>query len=148
MSILATVSTILKPVAGLISEFITDKDALHKINGELAAAQIGLQGEFIQLEAKALEAKQAIIVAETQSDSWITVNWRPMTMLTFVGLVVAKWLGYTAPGISAAMELELMSLIQIGLGGYVVGRSAEKIVRQLASIIGKKKRSYAPTEGR
>jgi hypothetical protein len=50
-------------------------------------------------------------------------------MLTFVGLVVAKWLGFTDAGVTEAVEMELMQLIQIGLGGYIVGRSGEKIAK-------------------
>ena len=37
--------------------------------------------------------------------------------------------GFTAPGISQEVEMQLMTLIQIGLGGYIVGRSAEKIAK-------------------
>ena len=55
-------------------------------------------------------------------------NWRPITMLVFVGLVVARWLGYAAEGMTEAEYLSIYDLIKIGLGGYVVGRSAEKIV--------------------
>jgi hypothetical protein len=58
-------------------------------------------------------------------------------MMTFVGLVVAKWLGFTAPGVSEAIELELMTLIQIGLGGYVGGRTIEKIAPAIAAAVKK-----------
>jgi hypothetical protein len=47
-------------------------------------------------------------------------------MLTFLGLIVAKWLGWTAPGITEALELKVFDIIEIGLGGYVIGRSLEK----------------------
>lgn len=51
-------------------------------------------------------------------------------MLTFVALVVAKWLGFTDGGVTEAVELELMRLIQMGLGGYVIGRSVEKGIKE------------------
>jgi hypothetical protein len=53
-------------------------------------------------------------------------------MLTFTALIVALWLGYSAPGISEAEVLKLWDIVQLGLGGYVIGRSAEKIVPQIA----------------
>ena len=48
-------------------------------------------------------------------------------MLVFVGLICAHWFGFTPDNLSEAEILELMDLVQIGLGGYVLGRSAESI---------------------
>ena len=71
-----------------------------------------------------------VVLAEAQGHSWLQRNWRPVTMLTFVALVAAKWLGFTAPGVTEAVEMELMRLIQLGLGGYIVGRSVEKGIKE------------------
>jgi hypothetical protein len=53
-------------------------------------------------------------------------------MLVLTSLIVARWLGYSAPGISEAEALKLWSIVEIGLGGYVIGRSAEKIAPMVA----------------
>lgn len=83
--------------------------------------------------ANAIEQAAADIVkAEAQSQHWLAANWRPLTMLVFVGLIVARWTGYTAPGMTEAEYLSVYDLIKIGLGGYVIGRSAEKIVPMVA----------------
>lgn len=99
------------------------------------------QSQLMQYQVEAfkteINAQKDVIIAEASSDSWITKNWRPLTMLTFVGLLVAKWLGYTAPGITEAEQLALMEIIKYGLSGYVVGRSAEKIAPQLAGMFNK-----------
>ncbi len=58
-------------------------------------------------------------------------------MLTFVGLIVARWLGFAAPNLSEAEALKLWGIIEIGLGGYVVGRLAEKIIPSLWSAVKK-----------
>ncbi len=52
-------------------------------------------------------------------------------MLTFMSLIAARWMGWTAPGMSESEYLSLYDLMKIGLGGYVVGRSAEKIAPAL-----------------
>ena len=52
-------------------------------------------------------------------------------MLTFVALIVARWLGWSAPGLAEAEALKLWDIVEIGLGGYVIGRSAEKILPAL-----------------
>jgi len=132
------VTGLFKPAADLVGELIEDKDKANQIRASLAMAQHSITSEVIQLEGKVVKAKADIIVAEATSESWITSNWRPVTMLTFVFLVVLKWLGFTAGNISEALELELMSLIQIGLGGYVVGRSLEKVGPSIAAVFSRK----------
>ena len=54
-------------------------------------------------------------------------------MLTFLALIVNHWLGIYPTNVTEAQSLELMSIIKIGLGGYVIGRSAEKIAPQFAN---------------
>jgi len=77
-----------------------------------------------------------IIKAEAQSEHWLAACWRPILMLTFGGLIVARWLGWSAPGISEAEVLKLWDIVQLGLGGYVIGRSIEKVAPQVAQAIG------------
>ena len=48
-------------------------------------------------------------------------------MLTFVGLIVAHWLGFTPDNLPSEQVMALLDIVKIGLGGYVVGRSAEKV---------------------
>lgn len=74
------------------------------------------------------EAAQTVRT-EIQGESWLQRSWRPITMLTFLVCIVGFWFGLTGP-LSASAVDAMFSLVQIGLGGYVVGRSAEKIVRE------------------
>ena len=53
-------------------------------------------------------------------------NWRPITMLTFLALVVLNSFGL----LKIELADEAWTLLQIGLGGYVAGRSAEKMTQQ------------------
>jgi hypothetical protein len=96
-----------------------------------------LQLAMMQQSAALDQAAASIISDEAKGESWLQRSWRPLTMMTFVGLVVAKWLGFTAPGVSEAIELELMTLIQIGLGGYVGGRTVEKVAPVIAAALKK-----------
>jgi hypothetical protein len=63
-------------------------------------------------------------------------TWRPLTMLVFVALIVCRWLGFVRPDISEAEVLAMWSVVQYAMGGYVVGRSLEKIAPVVASAIG------------
>jgi hypothetical protein len=88
--------------------------------------------------ALAIYAGQAEIVkAEAQSEHWLAACWRPILMLTFGGLIVARWLGWSAPNITEAEVLKLWSIVELGLGGYVIGRSVEKVVPAIAGALKK-----------
>lgn len=113
------VTALLPTLAKVIDKAIPDKDLAKKIETEV-------QKELITNSHSEFQAAAKIVLAEAQG-SWIKGNWRPLTMLTFVGLICAHWLGFTPENLTEAEVLELMQLVQIGLGGYVVGRSAEKI---------------------
>jgi hypothetical protein len=79
-----------------------------------------------------------IVKTEAQSESWLASSWRPILMLTFGALIVARWFGWAAPNLSEAEYLKLWSIVELGLGGYVIGRSAEKIIPSMAAAISKK----------
>lgn len=84
------------------------------------------------VESSLVKSKELQDSVYTQTkESWLTKNWRPVTMLAFTALLVLRWTGVANPDISQELELSLMNLIKIGLGGYVIGRSAEKITKEL-----------------
>ena len=101
------------------------KDLRTAITGDIPAElRAGLLGKTLDITTKLIEVQSNVIVAEAQGQGWLQRNWRPMTMITFLVLVVLDAFGLLPNPIAPKM----WSLLQIGLGGYVVGRSAEKIV--------------------
>lgn len=86
-------------------------------------------------ELSLIAAQSSIIKAEAESEHWLASCWRPILMLTFGALIVARWFGWAAPDLSEAEYIKLWSIVELGLGGYVIGRSAEKIVPQVASVL-------------
>jgi len=120
MSILGKVSSLLETV---VDKVVPDK-------GQAAELKAALNTQLIQLGTKELEAASSIIIAEAQGHSWLQRNWRPMTMLWFAALVGAHWLGFTPENLSEAQVIALLGIVKVGLGGYVVGRSAEKVMKE------------------
>lgn len=115
--------------------------AVSSILGKLIpdpAERARLQMRLLELQSSGglaeLQAAVSVIVAES-SGNWLQRSWRPLVMLTFAGLVVARWLGYAAPDLSEAEYLKLWDIVQLGLGGYVVGRSVEKTVPAVAEVL-------------
>ena len=80
-------------------------------------------------EMATLAAQSKVIMAEANGEGYLQKNWRPITMLTFVALVVAMALGFTTDGLTPELQMKLLDIIQVGLGGYVIGRSAEKVMK-------------------
>lgn len=134
--ILSFFSSIIKPVADVVDAVHTSDEERLTLRQKFFELQVSLYEKALEAESKLVEAQSRVVEAEAKSDSWLTKNWRPLIMVLFVGLVAARWFGWSAPGIPEAVELELWSLIKIGLGGYVGGRSLEKIVPAVATAIG------------
>lgn len=80
-----------------------------------------------------LQLRTQIIVAEANSQSWLARNWRPMLMTIFMAIIANNYI--LAPYLQAmfswhvALDLppQMWDLLKIGLGGYIVGRSVEKV---------------------
>ena len=134
INFLPIIGTIVNKVSDIIDQAVEDKDLANKIKSQIQLTI--LTKEYDQI-AKELEARRDIIVAEAKSESWLTRNWRPITMLVFVGLITADWLGFTVPNLTPELKMKLFDIIQIGLGGYVVGRSLEKIAPSVKEILKK-----------
>ena len=127
-----------------IGEFHASPEDKMKMQTAVLAAQREAVKDAMDYEEGLVQEAGKTIRAEIKADSWLTKNWRPIIMLDFGALVTAHWLGFTAPNIDAAQVNGILLLIQIGLGGYVVGRSGEKIASvvmaaKTATTIGGKK---------
>ncbi|NPV12721.1 MAG: hypothetical protein HPY57_13120 [Ignavibacteria bacterium] len=126
MPIWDTITNAIKPIGDIINNLTTTDEERLKAQIELKKLENEITSKLIELETQLVEAQKTIITAEAQGQSWIQRNWRPITMLTFLILVVLDSLGILAYRLSN----EAWTLLQIGLGGYVVGRSAEKIIKE------------------
>lgn len=80
-------------------------------------------------EREAAVAK--IITAEVTNGYWLAAVWRPLLMVFFAVLIGARWFGYMPPNMTEAEVLELYGLLKLGIGGYIGGRSLEKIIGNL-----------------
>ena len=121
-ALIPALAPILSRVAG---NLFPDPEAKAKAESEMMLALMAKQAELEQAAA-------SIVKAEAASDNWLASSWRPVVMLTFAGLIVARWFGWAAPNLSEAEYLKLWSIVEFGLGGYVVGRSVEKIAPSMA----------------
>jgi len=116
---------ILGKVAGSVADRIFP-DPEHEL--KRIELQQALQAAVLERTSEIERAAAEVVKTEAQGQSWLQRTWRPVTMLTFVALIVARWLGWSAPNLGEAEVLKLWDIVEIGLGGYVIGRSAEKVL--------------------
>lgn len=91
------------------------------------------------LKEKELELQKLqtdVIIAEAKGN-WLQRSWRPILMLSFGFIVIyTKFISQLAPQlITPVLEPEFWSLLNLGIGGYVIGRSGEKIAAIVANKI-------------
>ena len=111
---------VVKEVGNVIDKLFTSEEERIKAKNEVFKV---LQEQ--QLELQKLQTE--VILAEANGN-WLQRSWRPILMLAFGFIVI--YVKFIAPLFSLPippLENEFWNLLQLGIGGYVVGRSAEKI---------------------
>lgn len=98
-----------------------------------AEAQLKLVELYQKGELEALANQSNIIVAEAKSEHFLTSTWRPITMLTFTAIIFNNYLFYPYMsaicgwGVITPIPPDMWSLLKLGIGGYVAGRTVEKV---------------------
>ena len=125
------------PINKLLDAHIKDAELRKKLQAELELKLTDHLG-------KSLELEQAIVLAEIRSEHWLSYSWRPILMLVLMGflllvglvLPLADWLaGRTLPFNPRWQVLppQFWEFLSIGVGGYIGGRSLEKIAGKVLS---------------
>ena len=120
------------------------KDILSSLDGLFTSKEEQIKAENIIkkiLAEKELELQRMqteIIVAEAKGN-WLQRSWRPILMLSFGFIIIyTKFISQlSAHLITPVLEPEFWSLLEIGIGGYVIGRSAEKIADKVGPLFKK-----------
>lgn len=129
--VLDFIAGIFKPVTDLVDELHFSGEEKARARAGIVQAQSALTFKMLEYEAKLMEHQASVIKAEAAGQSWLQRSWRPITMLTFLVLVVCDSFGL----LQFRLADQAWTLLQIGLGGYVIGRSAEKVAPAVASMI-------------
>ena len=127
---LSAIAPIAKILFNTIDKAVEDKDLAARLKADL-------QTQLLQSHTQELQAAAKIIEAEAKA-GWFASSWRPLLMYVLIFVLVFNYIfapiikmitgaviGFELPG-------DVWTLLQIGLGGYVVGRSAESVARTLS----------------
>ena len=139
-------------VGGLVEGVFSGIDKIHTSEEEKLAlkAQITMiEAEFklkmAELSNEVVAEQASIIRAEVGKGNWLTASWRPILMLTFgfviLYSVVAPSFGSPPVDMSQIPD-RFWSLVTVGVGGYVTGRTVEKVAPAIIAAVKK-----APSAG-
>ena len=131
---------LLAPILGsLVERIFPDKDKQNEVKLELAKVAAAAEVEQAKTEAVTNQSKASVIVAEAQSEGWAARNWRPHLMYAIMVMMLYNWM---VAGILRSIGLDITiipipndmwTLLQIGVGGYIVGKSGENMMSTYAT---------------
>ena len=87
--------------------------------------------KLIETYLEIAKLQSSVLTTEMQGN-WLQRSWRPLLMLMIILIIFNNYV--LLPYFPNTLELmvlpdDLWDILKIGLGGYVVGRSAEKAVK-------------------
>ena len=128
---LGAIAPLAKILFNTIEKSVPDKDLQEKLKAQL-------NEQLLKSSTEELKAAASIVEAEAKA-GWFTASWRPLLMYVLIFVLVFNYIfapiikmltgsvvGFDLPG-------DVWTLLQIGLGGYVVGRSGESIAKSIAN---------------
>jgi hypothetical protein len=128
---LGAFAPLLNTVFKTIEKSIPDKDLQEKLKADLNM-------QLLTSGTEELKASARIVEAEAKA-GWFASSWRPLLMYILIGILVLNYiispiiLALFSKKIGIELPSDVWTCLNIGLGGYVVGRSGESIARTLAS---------------
>jgi len=131
LPVLQAVAPLAKILFNTVDKAVADKDLAAKLKNDL-------QTQMLQSHTQELTAAAKIIEAEAKA-GWFASSWRPLLMYVLIFILVWNYvlgpviLFFFKASITITLPGDVWTLLQIGLGGYVVGRSAESVARTMTN---------------
>lgn len=119
-------------IMDVVTKAVPDKDMQEKIKGELGQELLKSQDELAKLGASNVKA-------EINGHSWMQRNWRPSLMFVFMLILVNNFV-FVPYAVSFGLSVPMLEfpqafwgLLTVGVGGYIGGRTIEKIKNPVAT---------------
>ena len=129
LQLLGAIGPIAKLIAKTVDKAVPDKDLKEKLKHEINT-------QLLTSGTDEMKAASKIILAEAQSGSWLTSSWRPALMWICIIVIFNNFIvmpfANAIFGTSLILEIPdpMWNLLTIGIGGYIAGRSGEKIAQK------------------
>ena len=117
----------MKTVTNLVSAVGEIVDRLTLPGREKKQLETDILRLLIAVEEKTI-SEQAASIREEARRNWLQRSWRPIVMLVFTLIILA---GTFLNLPILADTSRFWDLLEIGLGGYIIGRGSEQLVSSL-----------------
>ena len=130
IQLLGAASPLISAMFKTLDKVVDSKEEKEKIKAKI-------QEQAIAGEMKELSTAANIILAEAKSESWLARSWRPLLMMVAIIIIANNYLfvpyanAFFNVGIVLDLPDALWTLLTIGVGGYTLGRSGEKVADKL-----------------
>ena len=131
LPVIQAIAPLAKILFNTVDKAVADKDLAAKLKADL-------QTQMLQSHTQELQAAAKIVEAEAKA-GWFSASWRPLLMYVLIFILIWNYvlgpviLFFFKASITITLPGDVWTLLQIGLGGYVVGRSAESVARTMAN---------------
>ena len=117
----------MKTVTNLVSAVGEIVDRLTLPGREKKQLETDILRLLIAVEEKTI-SEQAASIRDEARGNWLQRSWRPIVMLVFTLIILA---GTFLNLPILADTSRFWDLLEIGLGGYIIGRGSEQLVSSL-----------------
>jgi hypothetical protein len=122
----------IKGITTIFDDVSTTDEERAEAKAKLTMIENDLSAKAMEFEAMLAKSQADIIVAEAQGKSTLQRIWRPVLMLLFgfiiLYTVVAPAFGLPPVDMTAVPD-RMWSLLTVGIGGYIGGRTVEKSIK-------------------
>lgn len=114
-------------VGKIVDEVVTTDEERGKLENASSKIKSRLMEELSNAESEAESRKQDLIKTEMQGNM-LQRSWRPLLMLLFgLVLIYHHFISSILGTPTTELPPEFWELLKLGIGGYIIGRSGEKI---------------------
>lgn len=123
------VAPLLGKVFDVVDQAVADKDLAAQIKAQIQVKSMEIDHSEFMTD---MQERSKIVQAEATGHSWLQRNWRPLLMLVFVAIVANNYIIFpylslfTEKTVMLELPDKMWTLMVIGVGGYIGGRTVEK----------------------
>ena len=119
---MGVLQNVIRELGDIVNRLSVSSREKQKIQEEIQSLVYRYKSELVR--------EQSAGVKSEAQGNWLQRSWRPIVMLVCVLVLVS---GIFTGSSLLADNSRLWDLLEIGIGGYVIGRSGEKITGNLLS---------------
>ena len=119
---MGVLQNVIREIGDIVNRLSVSSKEKQKIQEEIQSLVYRYKSELVR--------EQSAAVGEEARGKWLQRSWRPIVMLAFALVILS---GMFMESTLLSDSSRLWDLLEIGLGGYVIGRSGEKVTESLLS---------------